>query len=131
MAVISYLEYSDRDLKYARDMLTLENFDPCGRFCQQSVEKRLKHFIEKNGTTNDLTILHIHNLAKLYVRVCELSDKKPDRAVRGDLYQLTTYYFETNYPSEDNIELTKDMAEEAVKIAEYVNEWVDSLGNNP
>jgi HEPN domain-containing protein len=129
VAVISYLEYSNRDMKYAADMLKLENYDPCGRFCQQSVEKRLKHFIEKNGNTNDLTILHSHNLAKLYTRVCEISGVKTDRAVRGDLYQLTTYYYDTNYPSEDNIELTNEMAEEAVKIAGYVNDWVDSLGS--
>ena len=127
MAVISYLEYSNRDMKYARDMFSLKNYDPCGRFCQQSVEKRLKYFIEKHGTTDDLRILHIHALARLYYRVCELAGCEIDKIIRGELYQLTTYYFDTNYPCEDNIELTEEMAKEALEITEKVNSWVDSL----
>ena len=127
MAIISYLEYSNRDMKYARDMFSLGNYDPCGRFCQQSVEKRLKHFIEQHGITDDLRILHIHSLPKLYYRVCELAGKEIDRLVRGDLYQLTAYYFDTNYPCEDNIELTEGMAKEALSIMESINAWIDSL----
>jgi len=114
-------------MKYAKDMYMLKNFDPCGRFCQQAVEKRLKYYIEHNGTTEDLRILHIHSLAKLYARVCELSGTEVDKAIRGDLHQLTTYYFDTNYPCEENIELTDEMAKEALEIAERVNSLVDSL----
>ena len=127
MASISYLEYSNRDMKYAKDMFSLENYDPCGRFCQQSIEKRLKYYIEQNGTTDDLRLLHTHTLAKLYYRVCQLAGFEVDKIIRGDLHQLTTYYFDTNYPCEDNIELTKDMAEEALDVAVKVNNWVDSL----
>ena len=127
MAVVSYLEYSNRDLKYARDMFGLKNFDPCGRFCQQSVEKRMKHFIETNGTNGDILLLHTHNLVKLYNKVCALAGVTPDRATRGDLYQLTMYYFDTNYPSEDNIELTHEMAQEALEITERINAWLDLL----
>ena len=129
MAVVSYLEYSNRDMKYAYDMLKLENYDPCGRFCQQSVEKRFKHFIETSGTTDDISLLHTHSLVKLYNRVCELTGIQPDRVVRGDLYQLTIYYFDTNYPSQDNVELSKEMAEEAIEIAVRVNNWLDSFPN--
>ena len=129
MASISYLEYSNRDMKYARDMFSLENYDPCGRFCQQSIEKRLKYYIEQKGTTDDLRLLHTHTLAKLYYRVCQLAGLEIDKIIRGDLHQLTTYYFDTNYPCEDNVELTKDMAEEALDVAEKVNSWVDSLLN--
>jgi len=127
MASISYLEYSNRDMKYAKDMYSLGNFDPCGRFCQQSVEKRLKHFIETHGTNADLHILHTHSLAKLYVRACDLAKVDVDKNIRGDLYQLTTYYFDTNYPSEENIELSKEMAEEALEITEKINKFVDRI----
>jgi len=127
MASISYLEYSNRDMKYARDMFSLENYDPCGRFCQQSIEKRLKYYIEQHGTTDDLRLLHTHTLAKLYFRVCQLAGLEIDKLIRGDLHQLTTYYFDTNYPCEDNVELTKEMAEEALDVAVKVNGWVDSL----
>ena len=127
MASISYLEYSNRDMKYAKDMFSLENYDPCGRFCQQSIEKRLKYYIELHGTTDDLLILHTHSLAKLYFRVCELAGYEIDKIIRGDLHQLTTYYFDTNYPCEENVELTRSMAEEALDVAGEVNDWVDSL----
>jgi len=127
MASISYLEYSNRDKKYAIDMYKCENYDPCGRFCQQSVEKRLKYFIEQHGNTDDIPILHIHSLSKLYYRVCEIVGCEVDKVMRGDLHQLTTYYFDTNYPSEMNIELTKEMAQEALDIMESVNTWVDDL----
>jgi len=114
-------------MKYAKDMLLLNNYDPCGRFCQQSVEKRLKHFIELNGTSEDVYILHTHSLAKLYVRVCALVGAEVNKNIRGDLYQLTTYYFDTNYPCEENVELTQGMAKEALEIATDINKWVDSL----
>ena len=127
MASIGYLEYSNRDMKYANDMYSLKNYDPCGRFCQQSIEKRLKHYIELHGTTEDLRLLHTHALTKLYFRVCELAGIEVDKVIRGELYQLTTYYFDTNYPCEENIELTKDMAEEALDVATKINDWVDSI----
>jgi len=127
MAIISYYEYSNRDMKYAIDMFTCKNYDPCGRFCQQSVEKRLKYYIEQHGIMDDLRILHIHSLPKLYLRVCELTGNKVDKIVRGDLYQLTSYYYDTNYPSEENVELTEEMAREAIDIATKVNNWVDTL----
>jgi len=130
MAIISYLEYSNRDKKYALDMFDCENYDPCGRFCQQSVEKRLKYFIEQHGSADDIPLLHIHSLSKLYYRVCEVAGCQIDRATRGDLHQLTTYYFDTNYPSEMNIELTMEMAKEALEIMENVNAWVDGLKNS-
>lgn len=127
MASVSYLEYSNRDMKYAKDMFSLGNYDPCGRFCQQSIEKRLKHYIELRGTTDDMALLHTHSLAKLYFRVCELEGMSIDKLVRGELYQLTTYYFDTNYPAEDNVELTEDMAKEALEVAVKLNGWVDAL----
>jgi len=127
MAMISYLEYSNRDMKYARDMFSCGNYDPCGRFCQQSVEKRLKYYIERHGSTDDIPMLHTHSLSRLYYRVCEIAGCAVDRILRGDLLQLTTYYFDTNYPCEMNIELTEEMAKEALDIAEKVNAWVDSL----
>ena len=127
MASISYLEYSNRDMKYAHDMFSCKNYDPCGRFCQQSVEKRLKHFIEQHGTVDDVRLLQLHSLVKLYYKVCEISGCGIDRIIRGELHQLTTYYFDTNYPAEENIELTEEMAIEAIEIAVKVNSWVDSL----
>ncbi|MCL2349890.1 MAG: HEPN domain-containing protein [Defluviitaleaceae bacterium] len=127
MAAISYLEYSNRDYKYATGNFSLEYYDPCGRFCQQSAEKRMKHYIELNGNPNDMLILNTHNLGRLYDRVCALAGVASDSATRGNLSKLTDYYFDTNYPKELNIELTKEMAAEALEIAKSFNEWMDDL----
>ena len=129
MARISYLEYSDKDQKYARDMYRLENYDPCGRFCQQSVEKRFKHYIELNGGPEDLYFLSTHNLKRLYEKVCQLTGAAVDYELIGKLSTLTDYYFDTNYPGDFNIELTEEMAREALQISESTNAWVDTLLN--
>ena len=127
MAIISYLEYSNRDARYAHEMFKAECFDPCGRFCQQSIEKRFKHYINKNGTAEDMYILTTHSLVKLYTRVCELAGVSADKAVKGDLATLTDYYFDTNPKEDGNIELTKAMAAEAMEVATTVNKWVNLL----
>lgn len=127
MAKVSYLEYSNRDFEYAKGVFPLGFYDPCGRFCQQSVEKRFKHFIELNGEAEDLKFLHTHNLGRLYVKICEMSGIAPAADFRGWLAQLTDYYFDTNYPKDINIELTEDMAQEALQITEKINNWLDSF----
>ena len=127
MGKISYLEYSVRDFEYAKGNLSIGFYDPCGRFCQQSIEKRLKYYIEMHGTTDDLIILITHNLGKLYDRVCIISKTDQDLAIRGALSKLTDYYFDTNYPKDLNIELTQEMAQEAIEITETINNWIDEL----
>jgi len=112
-------------------MFSLGYYDPCGRFCQQSVEKRLKHFIELHGTSDELNFLHTHNLGRLYVKVCEIARTDVNPIFRGWLAQLTDYYFDTNYPKEINIELTEGMAKEAIDIARQVNNWVDEMLKKP
>ena len=127
MASITYLEYSNSDIKYARDMFDCGNWDPCGRYCQQSVEKRMKHYIEKNGDRGDIALLGAHALVPLYRRVCEIAGAHVDKTVRGDLYELSSYYFDTNYPKKINIELDRDMACEAIRIMDDMNKWIDGL----
>ena len=123
----SYLEFSDADFRYAIAVFELGFYDPCGRFCQQSVEKRLKHFIEYKGYPEDVYLFSIHDLKKLYKQVCKLANVEPDKITISDLTDLVDYYFKTNYPKKDNIELTKEMAEEAIETMKKMNGWVDEL----
>jgi len=128
MERISYLEYSDRDIKAAKIMLEACLYDYAGRLSQQAIEKRFKHFIEQQGSPSDKRIFGTHNLRKLYKRVCELSNIPEDKTLNGDLASLTDYYYDTNYPQEHgNIELTHDAALEAVRIAEDMIFLVDGL----
>jgi HEPN domain-containing protein len=127
VARISYLEFSKDDFKYAQGNFKLGFYNPAGRFCQQSIEKRLKHYIELYGNEQDNLILMSHKLSILYARVCHLSHNEPNPATTKQLNLLTDYYFDLNYPAEHNYQLTKKMAQEALEIAEEVNRWVDGL----
>lgn len=128
MGRITYLEYSNRDLKAAEVMLEAGLHDHAGRLSQQVVEKRFKHYIELRGDLSDMRIFATHNLGKLYRRICQLADVPLEKEVKGDLAELTDYYFDTNYPQEHgNIELTEEMAESAVVVAKEMAVWVDEL----
>ena len=69
MGRISFLEFSNRDMEYALGNYNMRYYNPCGRFCQQSVEKRMKHFIELRGGSQDFYFLSTHNLKRLYENV--------------------------------------------------------------
>ncbi|GHV14747.1 hypothetical protein FACS1894219_11110 [Clostridia bacterium] len=127
MAQVTYLEYSGRDYQYAADILKMGHYNPCGRFCQQSVEKRYKAYIEVAGSIEDMRVMTSHNLTLLYRRICQLLNIPIDLETMGELALLSSYYFDTNYPKEENIELTKDEAEQALEIAEKLNNWTDTL----
>ena len=127
MGRISYLEYSNRDMKYAHGMFELGFYDPCGRHCQQSVEKRMKHYIELKGTPEDLYFLGTHNLRRLYEKVCLIADVKINQIFKSQLSDLTDYYFDTNYPKDFNIELAEEDARVAIDSAATINDWIDSL----
>ena len=127
MATISYLEYSNRDAVYAKGNFEMGYYDPCGRFCQQSIEKRLKHYIELHGGPEDLKFLQTHSLGRLYSKVCDLADVPTDLAFRGELSQLTDYYFDTNYPQDINIELDEDMAKDSLRVLDKAIDWIDTV----
>ena len=126
MGRISYLEFSNRDCKYAHDMFTLENYNPCARFCQQSVEKRFKHYVELVGSPEDTLFLSTHNLRRLYERVCQIAGADITRERQSEMAILTENY-DVNYPKDINLEVTKEMAEEAIEIMKNVNAWIDAL----
>jgi len=126
MAKISYLELSNRDYEYASQMYNLDYYNPCGRFCQQSVEKRLKHFINIKGNSSDLRKFSTHNLRVLYQRVCSLLSQATDRQTELELANLSDYYFDTNYPNDNFLELSKENAQKSLEITKEINNWIDA-----
>ena len=130
MGRISYLEFSNRDMEYAVGNYKMGFYNPCGRFCHQSIEKRMKYYIELYGNPQDLFFLSTHNLKRLYEKVCEIEGVTLDKVFKSNVSDLTDYYFDTNYPKDFNIELTKDMAKEAIEVTENINAWIDTLLNN-
>ncbi len=79
--------------------------------CQQAIEKYLKGFLI--NATGELQ--EGHNLVKLCKKALAY-----DKALGGfikDMALVNTYYIETRYPAEDPLLVSKEDAEECIKIA--------------
>ena len=117
----SYLYLSKKDAVRAYNMFNLEDYSACGRFCEQSVEKSLKAFIEIKGSVSDIGLMSIHKPRRLYERCCELGLAEADTGLALVMAKLADYYYDTNYPGDSYFELTKEEAEEALTAMDRVN----------
>ena len=117
MGKVTYKQIADRDLKDAETLLTAGSFSSAGRFAQQAVEKSLKHFIDINGDTNDIPLLTTHNTVRLYEKVVELGGLEHNKEYKKMMLILKSYYYDTNYPSDDFRELDEEEATDAVNFA--------------
>ena len=118
----SYKELALYDMKSVKANYNYELWNKVGRECQQVCEKYMKHYLQKNHLlTEDLE--RTHNLKKL-IRVIPGYNK--------DLYKnlsvVGDYYFEANYPGDNFLELNKEMADEAIEIANDLIAYIDGLG---
>lgn len=118
---ISYLALSEKDAVRARQMYELGDYNACGRFCEQSVEKSLKAFIEQNGSSEDIPLMTLHRPRRLYERCCALGLGPLDPALALSLSVFSEYYYDTNYPGASYFELTKLQAEDALALTDRVN----------
>jgi len=123
---LSYRGLGNRDLADAKILLKHGGSpSAAGRLIQQAVEKHLKQAIEESGNINLLPLLKVHNTIKLYDRVVELGLLKLNKDDRKMMSVIKDYYYDLNYPGENNMELTLEEAEEAWAFAERViNELV-------
>jgi HEPN domain-containing protein len=117
MAKRSYLELAASDMAAAKVLLEGGFYDHCGRMCQQAVEKYMKHVIEFSGMRSDRNLMHTHKIHLLYDRIASILNVTVDKTTKDNMVMLTDYYFETNYPSDEQITLNQDEAEAAMKIA--------------
>jgi HEPN domain-containing protein len=107
----SYGDIAAEDLLAAREMLNAGLYNHAARLCQQYVEKILKQCLHIRGTEeSDLFLLHSHKLARLAERCCELTSASFGRTEMALFRELTDYYFDTNYPGENYIKLSKEQA---------------------
>lgn len=92
--------------------------------CQQAIEKYLKgYLIFKSGVLMDG-----HSLVKLCKKAMEF-DKIFSEYVK-DCAFVSTFYIETRYPAEDPMIVTKDDAEECLRIAKNLIELIDKVITN-
>lgn len=115
----SYLALAQRDLQNARELfyVTSTGYNLVARLAQQGVEKMMKHFIEKLSHEDFIPLLGTHNTVRLYNAILSLGLIAENRAHRKELLLLKNYYFDTNYPGENYIEIDRETAQEALDFA--------------
>ena len=112
----SYMYFAEKDLQAAQAMLEYELYSHCVRLCQQYIEKCFKEAIDRRGSGGaDTFLLHTHKVQQLAARCSEIFGIKFTHKEKTFFKKLTDYYFDTNYPSDDYVEIT---AAEAAKVME-------------
>lgn len=124
----SYSELAKKDLQAAKLMLSGELWNHSARFCQQYVEKILKGFIYLNGEADDFSLLSTHNLIKLADKVAILRGTKFTKNEINWFRTLKDYYFDTNYPGDNYVELLEEDAHDAYTwTMEFKKQYETSL----
>jgi len=107
----TYHEIALRDIKSAKIMLEAGIYNNAVRFCQQYVEKIFKHRIESSGyEDSDFGLMHTHRVQKLARRCEQLTGIAFTKDELLLFSALTDYYFDTNYPSDEYVEIDKETA---------------------
>lgn len=125
----TYLDIALRDLHSAKIMLDAGVYNNAVRFCQQYVEKLFKEKIHTAGTGDaDQFLLHTHKVTKLASR-CEVLLKVKFSKDEIILFnELTNYYFDTNYPGSDYVEIDKETAENIyAQTLEFQSKYQNAL----
>jgi len=124
----SFLYIAQKDLARAKLMHNARDYSAAGRFCEQSVEKCLKSYIERHGNSSDYRLMALHKPRRLYERCLELGwPELPDKDV-AVLSKLADYYYDTNYPGNSYFELNEAQSEEALELTEKICEMFCEAG---
>lgn len=116
----SYGYIACRDLQKAHAMLELFP-DGSVTYSQQAVEKILKHWINETMHTEEVeSLLKSHKLVRL------LACTTPEllSQYRGDLSELTAYYFDSRYPG---INYTEASLEDATHFYQCAKQLIDDV----
>lgn len=100
-----------------------EMWNKVGRESQQVCEKYIKHYLQKQHLLSE-ELEKTHNLKKL---MRAIPKHNPD--IYKQLSIVTGYYYETNYPGENYIEMDKDLADQALEITVNLMSYIDSISN--
>jgi len=126
----SYLALAKRDLFNAQELfgVTTTGYNVVARLSQQAVEKAMKHSIEEQGNEKYFPLLSTHNTARLYDAIVTLGIIEENRADKKEMLLLKNYYYDTNYPGENYIEIDRETAEEALAFAgEFMEKMFPSV----
>ena len=130
MAETGTYEYlAARDAKMAQISFIAEEYSVCGRFCEQSVEKYLKAYLSVYGNKDDVLLLNSHKPKRLYEACVKSGFDKVTSDILVILADFSDYYYDTNYPGDNFIDLTKEQAENALEVMKTVNNLIKNKLN--
>ena len=116
----SYREIAEADFNGAKALAEFEMWNLAGQHLQQACEKRLKGWLEDNNKL-DIVLSRTHNLRKL---LREIGDYEENLYKTAALVE--NYYFDTKYPGDDYIELTKQDIDEAIEFYSELISFLES-----
>ena len=117
-----WLKQALEDLSTAKDMIATGHYYAAAFWAEQAAEKALKALLLQGGRA-----IRTHDLNEI-LDVIRQELNLPVDEIRLDASKLTPHYIVSRYPNAANsipyILYTKEDAEELVKRAERVMEWV-------
>ncbi len=126
----SYYGIATNDYLYAKAGLTIGeeigNYNSVASLCSQAAEKFLKAVIEFCFADEELvSYLRTHNLRVL---VTKIKERYPDANLDSkDCKWLGDFYFDARYPGDNFVLVSKEDAEECIRITETIKETVKEL----
>ena len=113
----TYQSIANRDADDAHFMLNANKFNEAVRFCEQSVEKHLKHIINKHAGADE-RLLGTRNVPAIAKRVEAILNTSFTKIDHMWFRTLKSWYYDTNYPGDDYIEISREEASDTL-------EWFD------
>lgn len=107
-----YYEIAMNDLTYLQHTLDLDFYNQMAMFCQQISEKLLKSIAELVVT--DEKIIKVHNLRQIDSAI--ISGGVNLQLNQSDLAYLKDFYFDTRYPGDNYVDVSRDDATKCLKI---------------
>ena len=124
----TYHDIALNDLHTAQQMMDVEKYNYAVRLFEQYIEKVMKHRIFLSGDDNDRSLLHSHRVPKLGRRCEALLDITFTDKEMLLFNDLANFYFDTNYPGDDYVEISKTEAEDIqAQVLEFQTKYEQTL----
>ncbi|MFH2070887.1 MAG: HEPN domain-containing protein [Elusimicrobiota bacterium] len=114
-----WLEFAEKDLKVANDLLEKKHWQYCALFCHQAIEKILKAYIIEKGKTPR----KIHDLTSLLV---DAGIKVSERII-SIVETLNPHYMPPRYPDiayKIKLIYTEEIAWNLLKSTQEIFKWL-------
>lgn len=125
MSTKSYYEIAINDYRFLDTIRNGNFYNKIGIECQQIAEKFLKYLYVTyvDVSEQEERFIKTHSVHKIAIQLNKHLDTSFDYS---SLAILTDYYFDTRYPGDEYIDLTDDMANNALQLIDDLKITVDN-----